>query len=84
LVPEPSAGEQFSIQIRRVLPITGDSAEQVKVLLRSHQSLIRARQRQVHVLRSNLREYYSAALVASGVDLDARDAPGPRPGPGPG
>ncbi|MDQ0868272.1 hypothetical protein QFZ70_000745 [Arthrobacter sp. V1I9] len=45
-------------------PITGDSdaAEQVKVLARSHQSLMWARQRQVNVLRSNLREYFPAAL----------------------
>ncbi|TRW42709.1 IS110 family transposase [Georgenia yuyongxinii] len=57
-------------------PITGDSeiAEQVKVLARSHQSLIWARQRQVNVLRSNLREFYPAALGAFGTDLADRDA----------
>ncbi len=57
-------------------PVTGDSdiAEQVKVLARSHQSLIWARQRQVNVLRSNLREFYPAALAAFGADLDDRDA----------
>lgn len=57
-------------------PITGDSdnAEQVKVLARSHQSLSWARQRQVNVLRSNLREYYPAALSVFGTDLDDRDA----------
>jgi transposase len=57
-------------------PITGDSdaAEEVKVLARSHQSLIWARQRQVNVLRSNLREYYPAALDAFGPGLADRDA----------
>jgi transposase len=57
-------------------PVTGDSdlAEQVKVLARSHQSLIWARQRQVNTLRSNLREYYPAALAAFGTDLGDRDA----------
>ena len=72
-------------------PITGDSeiAEQVKVLARSHQSLIWARQRQVNVLRSNLREFYPAALAAFGADLADRDAlavlaaaPGPDAGAG--
>ncbi|NGP08774.1 IS110 family transposase [Rhodococcus sp. 14C212] len=67
-------------------PITGDSpiAEQAKVLARAHQSLIWARQRQVNVLRSNLREYYPAALVAFGSDLADRDALavlGAAPGP---
>lgn len=70
-------------------PITGDSpvAEQIKVLARAHQSLIWARQRQVNVLRSNLREYYPAALAAFGSDLAERDAlavltaaPGPAAG----
>jgi transposase len=69
--------------------ITGDSAiaEQVKVLSRAHQSLIWARQRQVNVLRSNLREFYPAALAAFGTDLAGRDAlavlaaaPGPEAG----
>ncbi|WP_341358372.1 IS110 family transposase [Georgenia sp. M64] len=57
-------------------PISGDSeiAEQVKVLARSHQSLIWARQRQVNTLRSNLREFYPAALAAFGTDLADRDA----------
>lgn len=70
-------------------PISGDSpiAEQVKVLTRSHQSLIWARQRQVNTLRSNLREFYPAALAAFGTDLAGRDAlavlaaaPGPQAG----
>ncbi|HSO91580.1 MAG TPA: IS110 family transposase [Arthrobacter sp.] len=66
--------------------ITADSAvaEEVKVLARAHQSLIWARQRQANVLRSNLREYYPAALAAFGHDLHGRDAMavlGAAPGP---
>lgn len=49
-------------------------AEQVKVLTRSHQTMIWTRQRQVNALRSMLREYYPAALEAFGEDLDSRDA----------
>ena len=49
-------------------------AEQVKVLTRSHQTMIWTRQRQVDVLRSMLREYYPAALEVFGEDLDSRDA----------
>lgn len=57
-------------------PIIGDTdaAEEVKVLARSHQSLIWARQRQVNVLRSNLREYFPAALAAFDTGLADRDA----------
>jgi transposase len=44
--------------------VAGDSdlAEAVKVLARSHQSLVWTRHRQVNQLRSTLREYYPAAL----------------------
>ena len=47
-------------------PVAGDSAlaEQVKVLARSHQSMIWSRQRQANLLRSMLREFYPAALAA--------------------
>jgi transposase len=47
-------------------PIAGDSAdaEAIKVLARTHQSLIWARTRQTNTLRSALREYYPAALEA--------------------
>ncbi|MGQ0625242.1 MAG: IS110 family transposase [Sporichthyaceae bacterium] len=57
-------------------PVAGDSplAEQVKVLARSHQNMIWSRQRQANSLRSMLREYYPAALVAFGEDLAGRDA----------
>src|SRR6266850_5982167 len=46
--------------------IAGDSAEAegVKVLARGHQGLIWSRNRQTNALRSSLREYYPAALVA--------------------
>lgn len=47
-------------------PIAGDSAEAeaIKVLARTHQSLIWTRNRQTNTLRSALREYYPAALEA--------------------
>lgn len=56
-------------------PIAGDSelAETVKVLARAHQGLIWTRQRQVNALRSALREFYPAALVAFD-DLASREA----------
>ena len=47
-------------------PVAGDSdlAEAVKVLARAHQGLVWTRQRQLNQLRSTLREFYPAALVA--------------------
>jgi transposase len=56
--------------------VAGDSdiAEHVKVLARTHQSMIWSRQRQGNMLRSMLREFYPAALVAFGDDLTGRDA----------
>ena len=56
-------------------PIAGDSelAEAVKALARTHQNLIWTRQRQTNALRSTLREFYPAALVAFD-DLASRDA----------
>ena len=61
-------------------PVAGDSAvaEQVKVLARTHQSLVWSRQRQANMLRSimlrsMLREFYPAALTAFD-DLASRDA----------
>jgi transposase/transposase IS116/IS110/IS902 family protein len=47
-------------------PIAGDSHEvdAIKVLARGHQNLIWSRNRQTNALRSALREYYPAALVA--------------------
>jgi transposase len=57
-------------------PVAGDSevAEHVKVAARAHQTMIWSRVRQVNALRSLLREYYPAALVAFGADLASRDA----------
>ena len=56
--------------------IAGDSelAEAVKVLARTHQSLIWTRQRQVNAMRNALREFYPGALVGFGADLDSSDA----------
>jgi transposase len=57
-------------------PVAGDSAtaEHVKVLTRTHQSMIWSRQRQTNALRSMLREFYPAALNAFGEELAGRDA----------
>jgi transposase len=57
-------------------PAAGDSelAEAVKVLARTHQSLVWTRQRQLNQLRSLLREFYPGALAAFGADLGGRDA----------
>ncbi|SNS05528.1 Transposase IS116/IS110/IS902 family protein [Geodermatophilus saharensis] len=56
--------------------VAGDSAiaEHVKVLTRTHQSMIWSRQRQTNALRSMLREFYPGALAAFADDLDGRDA----------
>ena len=56
-------------------PVAGDSAEgeAIKLTARTHQSLIWDRTRRVLRLRSTLREYFPAALVAF-EDLDAPDA----------
>jgi transposase len=56
-------------------PVAGDSelAEAVKVLARAHQSMIWSRRRQANMLRSQLREFYPAALAAFD-DLTSGDA----------
>ena len=56
-------------------PVAGDSddGEAMKLLARTHQSMIWDRTRHVLRLRSALREYFPAALVAFD-DLDAPDA----------
>ncbi len=65
--------------------IAGDrpQAEAIKVLARSHQSLIWARTRHANMLRSGLREYYPAALEAfdSITDSDALAILGRAPTP---
>src|SRR5271167_3429541 len=65
--------------------VAGDSddAEAVKVLARTHQSLVWTRTRHTNALRNALREYYPAALVAF-EDLahgDALGVPGRAPTP---
>jgi transposase len=57
-------------------PVAGDSelAEAVKVLARTHQSLVWTRRRQVNQLRSLLREFYPGALAAFGTEVGDRDA----------
>jgi hypothetical protein len=57
-------------------PVAGDSqlAEAVKVLARTHQSLVWTRRRQLNQLRSLLREFYPGALAAWGADLGGGDA----------
>jgi transposase len=56
-------------------PVAGDSetVEALKVLARAHQSMIWSRSRQTNALRSTLREFYPAALVAF-EDLASGDA----------
>lgn len=56
-------------------PVAGDSegVEALKVLARAHQSMIWSRGRQTNTLRSTLREFYPAALVAFD-DLTSTDA----------
>ncbi len=56
--------------------VAGDSdlSEAVKVLARSHHSLIWARQGHLNALRSALREFYPGALSAFGTDLAHPDA----------
>ncbi len=56
-------------------PVAGDSelGQAVKILARSHQSMIWTRQRQTNQLRSTLREFYPAALEAFD-DLASGDA----------
>ena len=56
-------------------PVAGDSelAEHLKVLARTHQSMIWSRQRQTNTLRSMLREFYPGALQAFD-ELAGRDA----------
>lgn len=55
--------------------VAGDSdlAEGVKLLARTHQRLVWSRHRQVEQLRTALREFYPAALVAFSSELSDRD-----------
>lgn len=58
----------------RVAAGDSEQAEIVKTVARAHQTMIWTRQRQTNQLRSMLREFYPAALVAFGEDLASRDA----------
>jgi transposase len=49
-------------------------SDQIRVLTRSHQTMIWTRRRQANMLRSTLREFYPAALATLGDDLTDRDA----------
>lgn len=62
-----------SHQLRQV---AGDSdlSEAIKLLARTHQTLIWDRQRQVARLRAQLRDFFPAALAAFGEDLAAGEA----------
>src|SRR6202035_4305479 len=62
-----------SHQLRAVAGDTAE-AEAIKVLARTHKTLIWERTRQVHRLRHQLLGYFAAALEAFGDDLDAPDA----------
>ena len=71
---------------RQLREAAGDSpeADGIKVLARTRKTLIWERARQEQRLRHQLREYFPAALEASGQDLDAPDAlelPGKAPDP---
>jgi transposase len=57
-------------------PVAGDSdlAERIRVLARTHKSLIWERQRHVNRLRNSLRDFYPQALEAFGTELASGDA----------
>ncbi len=57
----------------RPVATDSDTVQAIKVLARAHQSMIWSRVRQTNVLRSTLREFYPAALVAFD-DLASSDA----------
>ncbi len=57
----------------RAVAADSDEAQVLKVLARAHQSMIWSRGRQANLLRSTLREFYPAALVAFD-DLGGADA----------
>ena len=69
------AGDAHVLARAHHRPLAGDSqdAEAIRLVARTHQSLIWERSRRVLRLRSALREFFPAALEAFG-DLDAPDA----------
>ena len=73
----------------RLVSADSEAVQAVKVLARAHQSMVWSRRRQANMLRSALREFYPAALLAFD-DLTSGDAlesaahrPGPATGQGP-
>jgi transposase len=69
-------GDMVRTDSHQLRAVAGDSpdAGAVKVVARTHKTLIWERTRQVQRLRYQLREYFPAALAAFGEDLDAADA----------
>jgi len=57
----------------RLMAGDSDEVEAIKVLARAHQTMVWSRQRQTNLLRSTLREFYPAALMAFD-DLASGDA----------
>ena len=57
----------------RVVAGDSDDVEAIKILARAHQTMVWSRGRQTNLLRSTLREFYPAALVAFD-DLASSDA----------
>jgi hypothetical protein len=57
----------------RLVAADTDEVEAIKVLARAHQSMVWSKVRQANMLRSTLREFYSAALLAFD-DLTSGDA----------
>lgn len=57
-------------------PVAGDSelAQAIKLLARTHKTLVWQRQRHVNHLRNTLREFYPQALEAFGTELASADA----------
>jgi transposase len=51
-------------QNHRVVAADSDNVQAVKVLARAHQTMVWSRGRQANLLRSTLREFYPAALIA--------------------
>ena len=58
----------------RKIADNSDDVNAIKVLERSHQNLIWARQANTNVLGASLKEYYQGALEAFGEDLSSSDA----------
>jgi transposase len=69
-------GDMVRTDSHQLRAVAGDSpdAGAVKVVARTHKTLIWERTRQVQRLRYQLREYFPGALAAFGEDLDAPDA----------